>query len=64
MDLRMLGHLPIPQLEPTVDAESVYIRGIVSIIWPYSSVTNSTSILLVEPDFRLRQKKGQALGQL
>ncbi|RDI85145.1 hypothetical protein Vi05172_g5149 [Venturia inaequalis] len=33
----------------------------VTLIWPYSSSTQSFALLLAEPDFRLRNKKGQVL---
>ena len=35
------------------------VRGVVTITWPYSSVKNSFSFILAEPDFRLRRNKGQ-----
>lgn len=33
--------------------------GIVALIWPYSSSQKAISILLAEPDFRLRHERGQ-----
>ena len=30
-----------------------------TLIWPYSASKQTSSILLVEPDFRLRRQKGQ-----
>lgn len=59
MDLQFRSHLPIAQLQPTVEASGSYVRGIVTLIWPYSSSNQSISILLVEPDFRLRRYRGQ-----
>jgi hypothetical protein len=31
----------------------------VTLIWPYSSSKHSISLLLAEPDFRLRRRRGQ-----
>lgn len=38
---------------------SSHIQAVVALVWPYSSSTKSLSLLLVEPDIRLRKKKGQ-----
>ena len=35
------------------------MRAVVTLVWPYSSATNSLSLLLAEPDFRLRRSNGQ-----
>lgn len=51
--------IPISQLQPSVDAESTSITGVVTLLWPFSASKNSLSLLLVEPDFRLRREKGQ-----
>jgi hypothetical protein len=59
MDLQFGASLPIAQLCPSIDPNKHYVRGVVTLVWPYSSSTQSTSILLVEPDFRLRRKHGQ-----
>ena len=59
MDLHTNVQIPIAQLGPSIDVEHNYIKGVVTLIWPYSSSTKSMSILLVEPDFRLRRNKGQ-----
>lgn len=59
MELHARAQLPIAQLEPSINSSTSLIRGIVTLVWPYSSLTNSTSVLLVEPDFRLRRNKGQ-----
>ena len=59
LHLHSKTQLPIAQLEPSVDVENTCVKGIVTLIWPYSSSTKSISILLVEPDFRLRRNKGQ-----
>ena len=39
--------------------EGASIRGIVTLSWPYSSSTRQCALLLADPDFRLRAKKGQ-----
>ncbi|MCJ1245690.1 hypothetical protein MMC30_002894 [Trapelia coarctata] len=59
MDLQFKSHLPIAQLQPSVETSGSYLRGIVTLIWPYSSSNQSFSVLLVEPDFRLRRYHGQ-----
>ncbi|KAI9716180.1 MAG: hypothetical protein M1828_000463 [Chrysothrix sp. TS-e1954] len=61
-----LGHvsvqtlLPIPQLDPTNQppTQSI-IKAVVTLIWPYSSSSETLAILVAEPDFRLRHRKGQ-----
>ncbi len=50
---------PIAQLEPSIETTDTSISGIVTLIWPYSASQSSYSLLLVEPDFRLRRHKGQ-----
>lgn len=50
---------PIAQLEPSIDSTNTSVSGIVTLIWPYSASQSSYSLLLVEPDFRLRRHKGQ-----
>lgn len=35
------------------------MRAVVTLVWPYSSTTKSLSLLLAEPDFRLRRSNGQ-----
>jgi hypothetical protein len=50
----------INELTPTIDDQaSKFIDGVISLIWPYSSSTRSTAILLADPDFRIRRQKGQ-----
>ncbi|KAL4913138.1 hypothetical protein BDW62DRAFT_170320 [Aspergillus aurantiobrunneus] len=52
--------LPIAQLSPDHDRlHQSYIRSVVTLLWPYSSSTGSLSLLLAEPDFRLRRSNGQ-----
>jgi hypothetical protein len=59
MDVRALTRLPIALLEPAISTKDTYVDGIVTLIWPYASFTESMSVLLVDPDFRLRERKGQ-----
>jgi len=49
---------PISQLSPNL-ATPTSIKAVVTLIWPYSSATNSTAVLLAEPNFRLRREGGQ-----
>ena len=52
--------VPISQLSPSLDSQNTKrIRAVVALIWPYSSSNQSLSLLLVEPDFRLRLREGQ-----
>ncbi|KAJ5908565.1 hypothetical protein N7495_001247 [Penicillium taxi] len=52
--------VPIAQLSPTLDQqEEKCINATVTLIWPYSSVTKTLSLLLAEPDSRLRRSHGQ-----
>ena len=52
--------LPLASLEPGVlPTGGSQIAAIVTLVWPYSSSTRTTALLLAEPDFRLRRKKGQ-----
>ena len=52
--------VPIAQLSPTLgEPEHKYIDAVVTLVWPYSSSTKSISLLLAEPDFRLRRSHGQ-----
>ncbi|RAH85061.1 hypothetical protein BO86DRAFT_376656 [Aspergillus japonicus CBS 114.51] len=52
--------VPIAQLSPSLDnLPHNSVRGVVALLWPYSSSTRSISLLLAEPDFRLRRSGGQ-----
>ena len=52
--------IPIAQLSPAVENLSrCSIHATVSLLWPYSSSTQSLGLLLAEPDFRLRRSNGQ-----
>ncbi|KAJ5176835.1 uncharacterized protein N7482_002712 [Penicillium canariense] len=55
-----LTKIPIAQLSPTLEQrEGKCIYATVTLVWPYSSSTKSLSLLLAEPDFRLRRSNGQ-----
>jgi hypothetical protein len=55
---------PIAQLSPELSAPSTRcIRAIVTLIWPYSSSNSTLTVLLAEPDFRLRKTRGQVRVQ-
>ncbi|KAK4891509.1 hypothetical protein LTR27_009839 [Elasticomyces elasticus] len=45
-----------PDTAPPAEAS---IRGIVTLLWPYSSSTKSYALLIADPDFRLRKQRGQ-----
>lgn len=50
----------ISNLGPPSDAHPPrHIRAVVALVWPYSSSTKALSLLLAEPDIRLRKRKGQ-----
>lgn len=51
---------PISQLSPDLpDCASRVVGGVVTITWPYNSVTQKFAFLLAERDVRLRRAKGQ-----
>ncbi|EER27681.1 hypothetical protein D8B26_006223 [Coccidioides posadasii str. Silveira] len=51
---------PIASLSPTIqDVKEQYVRAVVILLWPFSSSSKQCSLLLSEPDFRLRGLKGQ-----
>lgn len=52
--------IAIADLQPNLDsAIKQFVSGIITLIWPYASSTKTISLLLVEPDFRLRRHRGQ-----
>ena len=61
MALKDTPTIPIAELRPDIveGVDERYIRGIVTLIWPYASSKESMSLLLVEPDFRLPACCGQ-----
>ena len=59
-DTDLSNIIPIASLDPNLTPTSNgYIDAIVTLVWPYSSSTRATSLLLADPDFRLRSQKGQ-----
>lgn len=55
-----LATTPIAELSPTVEHLSdSCIHAVVTLLWPYSSSTKSLSLLLADPDVRLRRLNGQ-----
>ncbi|KLJ12153.1 hypothetical protein EMPG_09581 [Blastomyces silverae] len=51
---------PLAQLSPSLDhLKERHIRAVVILLWPYSSYTKQFSLLISEPDFRLRDRQGQ-----
>lgn len=52
--------IPITSLTPeSAPPSDKSIRAIVTLSWPYSSSTRQCALLLADPDFRLRNRKGQ-----
>ncbi|KAJ5512191.1 Telomere end binding protein [Penicillium fimorum] len=58
--LAHLTRVPIARLSPDLaQLAQCSFLATVALVWPYSSSTKSVSLLLAEPDFRLRGAKGQ-----
>ncbi|KAL4815334.1 hypothetical protein BDW67DRAFT_67663 [Aspergillus spinulosporus] len=58
--LRSTAAIPVAQLSPDAECLSQSsIHSVVTLLWPYSSSTKTLSVLLAEPDFRLRRSNGQ-----
>ncbi|RCI08712.1 hypothetical protein L249_4826 [Ophiocordyceps polyrhachis-furcata BCC 54312] len=58
--LRSAEATPLAQLQPEIDgAASRVVDGVVTITWPYSSVTRSTAFILADRDYHLRSCGGQ-----
>ena len=58
------SYLSITDLSPSIPTSSPQsIKAIVTLIWPYSSSSNALTVLLAEPDFRLRRNRGQVRVQ-
>lgn len=52
--------MPIAQLSPgQEDISAKSVHAVVTLVWPYSSSSKTLSLLLAEPDFRLRRSQGQ-----
>jgi len=54
----LYSFIPISELQPSCNSTKA-IRSVVALLWPYSASNKSITLLLVEPDFRLRRNKGQ-----
>ncbi|KAF1847999.1 uncharacterized protein K460DRAFT_333581 [Cucurbitaria berberidis CBS 394.84] len=55
-----MDRVGISELNPELPAlESKQFKATVTLIWPYSSSARQFALLLADPDFRLRRKKGQ-----
>ncbi|KAF2773996.1 hypothetical protein EJ03DRAFT_323343 [Teratosphaeria nubilosa] len=55
-----MATIPIQSLSPDSDPPSrASIRAVVTLSWPYSSSTRHCALLLADPDFRLRNARGQ-----
>lgn len=55
-----LTKVPIAELSPSLERPAdKSILATVILVWPYSSATKSLSLLLAEPDCRLRHSRGQ-----
>ena len=50
---------PIAHLNPDLEHDDSSVAGIVTLIWPYAASKSMFSLLLVDPDFRLRWNRGQ-----
>ena len=55
--------IAIAKLDPSTSPSGKAVEGIVTLIWPYSISSQTFSILLAEPDFRLRRQRGQVRVQ-
>ncbi|KAF9633109.1 Telomere end binding protein [Lasiodiplodia theobromae] len=56
--------IPIATLHPSLPAPATKsITALVTILWPYSSSTRTCALLLADPDFRLRRRRGQVRVQ-
>ena len=52
--------ISIPRLSPDLEDASQYsVQAVVTLVWPFSSSNRLFSLLLAEPDFRLRNQNGQ-----
>ena len=61
MTIVTIGDVPIAELHPNIPSrDERTVSGVVTLIWPYASSTETLTLLLVEHDFRLRARHGQA----
>lgn len=60
-----MEHVAIAELAPSLPSpDTKAIKAVVTLIWPFSSSTRQAALLLAEPDFRLRRRKGQVRVRL
>ena len=50
---------PISELSPDVAASIRYIKGVITLLWPYAQSQGRMGFLLAEADFRIRAANGQ-----
>ena len=55
---KLKSFVSIAELQPSCSSTKG-IRSGVALLWPYSTSKKSLTLLLAEPDFRLRRKNGQ-----
>lgn len=55
-----MERIPIAELAPSLPSpDTKAIKAVVTLLWPYSSSTRQFALLLADPDFRLRRRRGQ-----
>lgn len=55
-----MERIPIAELAPSLPSlDTKVIKAVVTLLWPYSSSTRQCALLLADPDFRLRRRRGQ-----
>ncbi|KAK2763046.1 hypothetical protein FQN54_009679 [Arachnomyces sp. PD_36] len=58
--LSLSSSIRIAELSPSLEnPKQRYVCAVVTLLWPFSSSTRSFSLLLSDPDFRLRRLNGQ-----
>jgi hypothetical protein len=56
----VMERIPIAELAPSLPSpDTKVIKAVVTLLWPYSSSTRQFALLLADPDFRLRHRRGQ-----
>lgn len=56
----VMERIPIAELAPSLPSpDTKVIKAVVTLLWPYSSSTRQCALLLADPDFRLRHRRGQ-----
>lgn len=62
--LESLEVIPIAKLNPDIpNPESLAVRAVVTLTWPYNSIKTSIAFCLAEHDFQLRRDHGQVRVQ-